>query len=330
MSNDYSAAAFGKKRPFLPGLIREYELLARNDQFPERARSVLKLIGKAFSWVSSDKRHSACYGAWTWDDGGALLTRFIDEGNDDVGRPHLLRVDGVYLPNAATIEALAAFLTPSAWPLESIGGELGTMRVTPADSHSECSEERRYSFPFGNDASSPVAGTIVGSPRSYFMKLGQKESVGTGPPTPDKPAPTPPPPKPPRPPSPPGRPVRGKTLSPMLTSLAKSLPIVASLMIVWWWGEQKSSQILGRLDGLSRVIKEVQRDSATMQQEMTSLSSQLEDSKSALKQDLKDSQAATEASLKSEYEGLRRQIDVLQESLKSKPRQPQSTTEFNN
>jgi hypothetical protein len=104
-------------------LVREYEVLRAADDFPEFALDELKRISRSFHWqppanATTKETLAPCFGVWLFDDHSMLLIRFVDEGRDDCGRPHLLRFDAALLPRDAAIgiEDVPLLLGSETWP----------------------------------------------------------------------------------------------------------------------------------------------------------------------------------------------------------------------
>ncbi len=121
----------------------DYRVLFQTDDFPVVARKSLEDLAASVQWAGGGpaERYSDCFALWPIDggEGGALMARLIDAGRDSLGRPHVLRVDAVYLAPTADPAAqqelrrtLAALLS-ARWPSESWAGPPTPLELTLTD-----------------------------------------------------------------------------------------------------------------------------------------------------------------------------------------------------
>jgi hypothetical protein len=99
-----------------------YGILCRHPDFDEGALEAVHKIRNGFEWVArpGEVVHESCFGVWPLAPSSerALLLRLTDQGRDDQGRPHCLRIDAVLITDAEVLRsstALAGLLQPAAW-----------------------------------------------------------------------------------------------------------------------------------------------------------------------------------------------------------------------
>lgn len=111
----------------LPG---GYEIRVRHPGFDAPAVEAIQGIRNGFEWVArpGGAVHASCFGLWPLESQPprALLLRFSDQGRDDLGRPHCLRIDAALITSAELLgsgEALAGLMQAGAWPREAPGAD---------------------------------------------------------------------------------------------------------------------------------------------------------------------------------------------------------------
>jgi hypothetical protein len=113
----FAAGYFG-----LPRDGGEYRVLIHSLDFPPTAVSALASLGRSFGWrpvgdgnAGPGRRFESCFALWPAP-GGTLVARLLDDGADEHGRPHTLRIEAAWVPDPATPTLLAGCLSPAAWP----------------------------------------------------------------------------------------------------------------------------------------------------------------------------------------------------------------------
>ena len=104
----------------LPG---GYEVLVRHRDFDATAVQAVEQIRNGFRWAVRPGAavHPSCFGLWPLEQAEprALLVRISDQGRDDLGRPHCLRIDAALTTSAELLgsgNALAGLMRGGAWP----------------------------------------------------------------------------------------------------------------------------------------------------------------------------------------------------------------------
>lgn len=108
------AAVFGKSEESKD----QFKLLWCDHDFPDIAKQALEALRSGFQFKGSreNTRYKPCYAIWpTKDNQGWIAARFLDAGEDSLGRPHTLRIEAVYLGSVALADA-ALYLSPENWP----------------------------------------------------------------------------------------------------------------------------------------------------------------------------------------------------------------------
>lgn len=108
------AAVFGKSEESKD----QFKLLWCDHDFPDIAKQALEAVRSGFQFKGSreNTRYKPCYAIWpTKDNQGWIAARFLDAGEDSLGRPHTLRIEAVYLGSVALADA-ALFLSSENWP----------------------------------------------------------------------------------------------------------------------------------------------------------------------------------------------------------------------
>jgi len=108
------AAVFGKSEESND----QFKLLWCDHDFPDIAQQALDALRSGFQFKGSreNARYKPCYAIWpTKDNQGWIAARFLDAGEDSLGRPHTLRIEAVYL-GASDLADAALYLSPENWP----------------------------------------------------------------------------------------------------------------------------------------------------------------------------------------------------------------------
>ncbi|ADV63197.1 hypothetical protein Isop_2627 [Isosphaera pallida ATCC 43644] len=121
------SAYFGKEGPPQPlpsgGVRRDYRWLGHSSDFPASALNIAEQFCRALEWQSGSTASvwPPVFGSQPLGEGkGRLMARILDLGRDADDRPHLMRVELVWLDPArdAALDAnrLLYLTSPSAWP----------------------------------------------------------------------------------------------------------------------------------------------------------------------------------------------------------------------
>ncbi len=138
-----STFVFGKRKPFEEGLVREYERLHIGPKLSKDSLDALRHLCDSFSW-----RGGA--GPAIWEPVAAtivfnnphriLICRILDDGSDNLGRPHLVRVEAVEinLEQAGERDAVGQLLDPRTWSVEGPMFQVqrnATNKLVPCDTN---------------------------------------------------------------------------------------------------------------------------------------------------------------------------------------------------
>ena len=110
--------AFGKG-PFQPGLVNEYRVLYAGNHLSSFGRAAFESLGKEFAWqvgAHPDKYSSVAAVMELSGVPSILVCRILDDGQDNIKRPHLLRIEGVELADT-DLGLIQSFLDPHGWSL---------------------------------------------------------------------------------------------------------------------------------------------------------------------------------------------------------------------
>ncbi len=107
--NSCPKISYGKRKNLPAGIVEDYLILPDSGSgFTATEKNEFERICKSFSWTSTSDPSEIlppCFGFFSFkNDSSILLARFIDDGRDNQGRPDLLRVDAVKIPNNFFIE----------------------------------------------------------------------------------------------------------------------------------------------------------------------------------------------------------------------------------
>jgi hypothetical protein len=100
-SQTFPYAIYGKDaRSCKPGADRPHVLFQSGD-FPAAASVALERLAGSFQWSGGEpeERYGECYALWPLGQGlvSTLVARLMDAGCDQLGCPHVLRVEAVYV-----------------------------------------------------------------------------------------------------------------------------------------------------------------------------------------------------------------------------------------
>jgi hypothetical protein len=101
--------SYGKRKNLPAGIVEDYLILPDSGSgFTATEKNEFERICKSFSWTSTSDPSEIlppCFGFFSFkNDSSILLARFIDDGRDNQGRPDLLRVDALKIPNNFFVE----------------------------------------------------------------------------------------------------------------------------------------------------------------------------------------------------------------------------------
>lgn len=123
---------YGKRKPFEVGVVREYECLHAGPDLSPEALGAFWSLSAGFTWKSSVDQEVLDPVVATMvltDPPRLLVCRVLDDGSDNIGRSHLLRVEGVELPlNPAGEERAVALSDPGGW---SVGEPFFSVALRP-------------------------------------------------------------------------------------------------------------------------------------------------------------------------------------------------------
>lgn len=120
------AAVFGK--PNEPGGRGGYRWLLAHTEVPDEARASADAWIRRFQWLGSERAQRPV-AAWVPIDRGATLLRFLDDGEDDVGRSHTLQLELLWWSNPPKPLELAGLLHSATEPDRWVDGDGGRARL---------------------------------------------------------------------------------------------------------------------------------------------------------------------------------------------------------
>lgn len=115
---------FGKRKPFEGGLVKEYERLHIGPKLSGESLGALRQLCDGFSWRMEGHQEiwEPVTATFFFDNPHRVLVcRILDDGSDNIGRGHLVRVECVELqlePSGDWSEAVGPLLAPRAWSVE--------------------------------------------------------------------------------------------------------------------------------------------------------------------------------------------------------------------
>ena len=135
---------FGKRKPFEEGLVREYERLHIGPKLSKESLDALRHLCASFSWRG--RADPAIWESVTAtivfnNPRRIIICRILDDGPDNVGRIHLVRVEAVEinLELAGDLrDAVAPLLDPRAWSVEGPTNQVqrnATNTLAPCDTN---------------------------------------------------------------------------------------------------------------------------------------------------------------------------------------------------
>ena len=115
------SAVFGKDLEHSK-IAHGYDWIIVHDDFPKEACTILGRWLRGFQWRLGTVTHSPAFAWLPVDTGscrGGLVIRLLDIGNDDRGRPHCLRVEGLWIDSGTMqkhTELWKVGLNSDSWP----------------------------------------------------------------------------------------------------------------------------------------------------------------------------------------------------------------------
>ncbi|MBF0498906.1 MAG: hypothetical protein HQM09_02130 [Candidatus Riflebacteria bacterium] len=104
----------------------EYDILSCHPDIPADVRNEFRNIRSGFEWVSAATgiRFPSAFAVRSIPGFGILIIRFSDQGPDRHGRPHSLRIDGLFDNSTTDIMTARSYLHESSWTDEIPEGKL--------------------------------------------------------------------------------------------------------------------------------------------------------------------------------------------------------------
>ena len=136
---------FGKQ-PSAGQMPDSYINIIRHEAFNNDVMDIIQKIKNGFTWASTkdDEVFADCFGFWAFQEKEnlkALIIRFLDQGEDNRGRPHSLRIEAAILDNKEFLESghlLAGLLTEWVWTnRQTYQGGSDTIDLEPAEDPDE-------------------------------------------------------------------------------------------------------------------------------------------------------------------------------------------------
>ena len=164
---------FGKP-PITGQMPDSYVNIIRHEAFSNDVMDIIQRIKNGFTWASSkdDKVFADCFGFWSLheqESSNALVIRFSDQGKDNRGRPHSLRIEAAILDNKKHLESgrlLAGLLCEQVWPdRQTYQGSSDTIELIPAKDPDE-ELVQAIETQLSTDKK-PFLSMLIGDPRSF-------------------------------------------------------------------------------------------------------------------------------------------------------------------
>ncbi len=160
---------FGKRKPFENGVVREFEKLHVGANLSRESLDLLNELCKSFRWcgVGPDIWSPVPATVALNNPQRLLVCRILDDGSDNINRPHLVRVEAVEvnLEQSVGMDSVGPYLDPEAWSVE--GPEFHAIKIAKTKpAHSDTNW--KLSIKVGT-------WSIGGDPTSFVFKTAVKE-----------------------------------------------------------------------------------------------------------------------------------------------------------